>query len=297
MVVTQQRLIYTAGTLKLSTDMQQCRRIIAYSDVLRRPPSARYANERSNPTKRFYGYVSLWMGDYVYKVLPLEYDSQIIFFWDNLEMQVYETVLCTAYNTSQNVQALGSAMSPPAPLVLLPSPVFTFPGCPYLWLKFKLESLCRIQVTCIGEELERCADFSPTITVPSIPDATPPYPDNRPLDEDPPRSAPEEGEMPGDTAPATSEDPDASIPAPIPECTEVSVVVSYTLQGGITGSQTVQVYAPVDGVRVSPTDANDLQLLCRRSISLTCSPTPVWVNINRAVIPFTGATIVSVTPI
>lgn len=297
MVVTQQRLIYTAGTLKLSTDMQQCRRIIAYSDVLRRPPSARYANERSNPTKRFYGYISLWMGDYVHKVFPLEYDSQIVFSWDNLELQVYETVLCTAYNTSQNVQALGSVMTPPAPLVLLPSPVFTFPGCPYLWLKFKLEPLCRIQVTCIGEELERCADFSPTITTPSIPDTVPPYPEDRPLEEDPPRSAPEVGEAPGDTAPATSADPDSSIPAPIPECTAVAVVISYTVQGFGNGSQTVNVYAPVDAVRPDPADAQNLELLCRGGANGSCSPTPVWVRINRAVAPFTSASIVSVTPL
>lgn len=293
MVVTQQRLIYTAGTLKLNADMVQCRRIIAYADMLRRPPSARYANERSNPIKRFYGYVSIWMGDYVYKIFPLEYDSQIVFFWDNLQLQVYEAVLCTALNTSQNVQALGAAMTPPAPIVLLTSPVFSFPGCPYLWLKFKLENLCRIQVTCIGEEVERCDGIAPTITVPSIPDTVPPYPDDRPLDEDPARSSPEDGEKAGDTAVASDTDPDSSLTPPIADCTAVRVVVNW--QGG--GSQEVDVYAPVSGVRPDPADAQNLQLQCRGGAGGECSATPVWIRINRSVYPFVNPTIASVTPI
>lgn len=296
MVITQQRLIYTSGTLKFSTDMVQCRRIIAYSDILRRPPSARYQNERSNPPKRFYGYVSVWMGDYVYKTFPLEYDSQIVFFWDNLNLQVYETVLCTALNTSQNVQALGAAMTPPAPIILLPSPVFSFPGCPYTWLKFKLENLCRIQVTCIGEELERCDGIAPTITVPSIPDTTPLYPENRPLEGDPARSLPEEGEQPGDTAVATSTDPDASIPPPVADCTPVRVVVNYTLNG-LPGTQTINVLSPVSGVRPDPADAQNLELLCKGDVNGACLPSPAWIRINRGVYPFVNPSIASVVPL
>lgn len=297
MVVTQQRLIYTAGTLKLNADMTRCRRIVAYADILRRPPSARYANERTNPIKRFYGYVSLWIGDYVSQVFPLEYDSQVVLLWDNPSLQLYTTILCAAKNTNETIQTLGLAMSPPAPIVLTPSSLFTFPGCPYLWLKFKLEPLTRIEVTCLGEELESCPGIAPVITRPDLPDTIPLYPGDRPLSEDPPRSAPEPGEQPGDTAPATAEDPDASLPAPIPECTPVSVVVSYTYSSGGGGSQTVQVYAPVDGVRPDPSDAQNLQLLCRRNTSTTCSPSPVWININRSVFPFASATIVSVTPL
>lgn len=296
MTVIQQRLIYTAGTLKLNADMIKCRRIIAYADILRRPPSARYANERSNPTKRFYGYVSLWIGEYVQSIFPLEYDSQNVFFWDNLSLQLYEAILCTAYNTSQNIQALGAAMTPPAPLIILPSPVFSFPGCPYLWLKFKLEPQTRIQVTCIGEELEKCADFDPEVPPPPPPPPPPTFPPDRPLEEDPPRSDPEEGEQPGDTAPPTADDPDSSY-SPFPNCTPVNVVISYVLQGIGPGGQTIQVFAPVQAVRPDPADPQNLELLCRGRINRACQDATSWVRIDRAVVPFVDPVIESVEPI
>jgi len=210
MTIEKERLIYTAGTFKIDDDLARCRRIIVRASVLRFPFSAVYRNERSNPAKYFLGYCSLFIGDYVERIFPLEFENQIVFLWDNLASQVYARMLCEFINSNSNLVALRVSIPLEGALVPLPADPGTFPGCPYNFIKFKLEAGARILVTGIGEELETCegGDFGTT-----LPDLNPPpgqYPPDQARDEDPPRSLPEEGELPGDTAPVTPDDPESS---------------------------------------------------------------------------------------
>lgn len=214
MTVEKERLIYTAGTFKIDDSLARCRRIIIRSSVLRFPYSALYRNERSNPSKYFLGYCSVFIGDYVERIFPLEFENQIVFLWDNLSSQLYARMLCEFINSNSNLVALRVSIPLAGTLVPLPANPGTFPGCPYNFIKFKLEPGARIQVNAVGEELETCegADFETT-----VPDLAPPpglYPGDQARDEDPARSPAEEGEKPGDTAPATIDDPDASLTVP-----------------------------------------------------------------------------------
>jgi hypothetical protein len=211
MTMEKERLVYTAGTFKIDDTLARCRRVVIRTSVLRLPFSAVYRNERSNPPKYFLGYASLFIGDYAYNIFPLEFEQQIVFLWDNLASQIYARMLCEFINSNSNLVALRNSIPLPGTLVPLPADPGTFPGCPYTFIKFKLEPGARILVTGVGEELETCegGDFETT-----VPDLTPPpdpFPPEQARDEDPARSLPEEGEKPGDTAPATVEDPDSSL--------------------------------------------------------------------------------------
>jgi len=208
-MTTLTRLVYTAGTLKLTDAARQSRRLIVRTDVLRRPPSARYQNERSNPSKWFFGYVSLWIGQYVQAVFPLEYEAQIVFLWDNLHLQNNHALYCISANSNNNLAILGAAMTPPALVQPVQPEVPSFPGCPTEWIKFKLEPLTRIQVTAVWEPAFACPNITIPVTLPVGDDDVPPYPQDRPLAQDPARSPAESGELPGDTAPSSITDPDA----------------------------------------------------------------------------------------
>lgn len=217
MTIGKERLVYTAGTFKIDDTLARARRIIIRTSVLRLPFSAVYRNERSNPAKYFLGYVSVFIGDYVLNIFPLEFEQQIVLLWDNLASQIYARMLCEFINSNSNLVALRVSIPLAGALVPLPADPGTFPGCPYTFIKFKLEPGARILVTGVGEELETCegADFS--TTVPTLDSPPLPFPADQARDEDPARSLPEEGENPGDTAPATVEDPDISLT--VPPCT------------------------------------------------------------------------------
>jgi hypothetical protein len=209
MTVTKERLIYTAGTFKITDELANCRRLVVRSSMLRRPNSARYWNERSNPIKYFFGYVSIFINDYVYTTIPLEFEQQIVLFWDNPEKQLYARLLCEAANNTSNLVSLRTSIPLAGVLLPLPGEPGSFSGCPYTNLKFKLEFGARILVTGVGDETEVC-DAAPFDTIlPNLAPPPSPYPDDQARDEDPPRSVPEEGELPGDTAPVTPQDPES----------------------------------------------------------------------------------------
>jgi len=223
MVVNKTRLIYTAGTFAITDELAVCRRLILAVSVLREPPTQLYQNERSNPAKGFLGYASFFVNDYCEKIIPLEFDPQAIILWDNPGIQNFYTTVCTGALVIDAIVALGAAMTPPALLLATTPTPPPFQGCPYTILKFKLLSGTRIQVDAIGEEAIACDGVVPQVTVPDF--GAPPmkYPGDRAREDDPPRSSPEAGELPGDTAPVTASDPDASLSRP--PCT---MVISYT---------------------------------------------------------------------
>lgn len=233
--IIETRLIYTQGLYKLSDAMRSCRQITIVSDLLRFPSFTVYANEKSNPSYYFLGYYTLWTGDYVQKRLPLEFTEQTLLLYDNSVLQLSNLLLAAATNINSVVQGLGAAMTPPAVVILYPLPDVTAEGCPYTDLKFKMPLGTRIQVTAIGipvEEYEGSQGVAPSLHQPS--DTVPRYPLDRDPSQDPPRSDPYPDEVPGDTAPATSEDPDSGLetpPPPLPICYKV-------LTGNATSSNT-----------------------------------------------------------
>lgn len=208
-MVVKERLVYSAGTFKIDDTLARCRRVIVRTSVLRLPFSAVYRNERSNPPKYFLGYCSLFIGDYVERIFPLEFENQIVFLWDNLFSQIYGRMLCEFINVNSNLVAHRVSIPLAGSLVPLPADPGTFPGCPYNFIKFKLEPGARILVTGIGEELETCEGGDFSTTLPDLETPPDPFPPDQARDEDPPRSPPEEGELPGDTAPVTPEDPES----------------------------------------------------------------------------------------
>jgi len=209
MTILKERLIYTAGTFKIDDDLARCRRLIVRASVLRLPFSAFYRNERSNPPKYFLGYVSLFIGNYVHSIFPLEFEQQIVFLWDNLASQIYGRMLCEFINSNSNLVALRVSIPLAGALVPLPADPGTFPGCPYNFIKFKLEPGARILVTGVGEELETCEGGDFETKVPDLEPPPSPFPPDQARDEDPPRSQPEEGELPGDTALPSVDDPES----------------------------------------------------------------------------------------
>lgn len=284
MTITYERLIYTAGTLKLTDELRTCRRILIYTDLLRKPPSAIYQNERMNPPKQFLGYVSLMIDDYVVKVFPLEYDQQIVLEWDNREYQVYKTLVCTGALIIDAIVALGSVMTPPAILIpTTPTPP-SFPGCPYVWLKFKLEPLTRIKVTAFGEETIGCDGATFQTTVPDLPLPPTPYPPTQPLEDDPARSEPYPDENPGDTKLADENDPDAGLPEPeFPQginCVPYLVTVTATRVTGGTQTSSSPVFGEITNIYLGSGNTA-LAIDCRGlylGTSSICSPTIVTVD-------------------
>lgn len=214
MTVTKERLIYTAGTFKITDELANCRRLVIRSSMLRKPNSARYWNERSNPIKYFFGYVSIFINDYVYTTIPLEFEQQIILLWDNPEKQLYARMLCEFSNNTSNLVSLRTSIPLAGALLPLPGEPGTFSGCPFTNLKFKLEFGTRILVTGVGDETEVCDDAPFDTILPNLDPPPAPYPEDQARDEDPPRSEPEEGELEGDTAPSTPEDPELDTTTP-----------------------------------------------------------------------------------
>lgn len=283
MAVTYERLIYTAGTIKLTDELRECRRILIYTDLLRKPPSAIYQNERMNPPKQFLGYVSLMIDDYVVKVTPLEYDSQIVLEWDNLQYQLYKTLICTGALIIDGLVALGAAMTPPAILLpVTPTPP-SFPGCPYVWLKFKLEPLTRIKVTAFGDETIGCDDATFTTSLPDLPPPPPKYPPTQPLEDDPPRSEPYPDENPGDTKPADADDPDAGLAPPeFPigaQCATLLVTVqAQVVAGGTIQNNSITIFGKVEYVGLDPSNPNQIVVTCYGDAlapGAFCRPSPI----------------------
>ncbi len=208
-MVEKTRLIYTAGTFQVTDELAQCKRLLITASVLRKPPTQEYQNERSNPPKGFLGYVGIFTNSYCLKILPLEFDPQLILFWDNPAIQLYYSLLCTGANIVDTIVALGASMTPPAILIPTTPEPEPFQGCPFTILKFKLLFGTRIEVRAVGEEVVSCAGIDVEATIPDLDPPPAPYPPEQPRDEDPPRSPPEPDELPGDTAPVTPEDPES----------------------------------------------------------------------------------------
>lgn len=222
--IIETRLIYTAGTYKFSDAMRNCRRILILVDLLRKPPFQIYANEKSNPPVYFLGYWTLWIGDYVYDKRPLEFTEQCIIHYANPELQMLNNLLAVGTQLSTIMQRLGAAMSPPAPITLFPSANPEFEGCPYTWIKFKMPEGTRIQLTAVGTPLQVFAGAQATPSASDPTDSVPAYPDTPGRSSDPPRSLPNPGEKPGDTAPVTSSDPEAA--------SSGSWLLTFTTQSG-----------------------------------------------------------------
>jgi len=245
-MLTKERLIYTAGTFKIDEDLANARRLVIRSSVLRLPPTTNYQNERSNPPKYFLGYCTVFINDYVYQIFPIEFQQQIILLWDNPSYQVQARLICEAANINGNIVRLGSAMTPPALVIPIPGVPGTFSGCPYTNLKFKLVFGTRLLISASGEPMEFCEDVDLPSTVPNLDPPPAPYPPDQARDEDPPRSAPEDGELPGDTAPATIDDPEAS------GAIAGSWLLTWTQSNGSTASGTYAGFSTDTFALVSP---------------------------------------------
>lgn len=197
--------------------------------MLRKPPYQVYASDKSNPPYYFFGYFTVWTGQYVEYRKALEFTEQVVLQYYNNERQNAEMILGAATRIVENMVTLGGAMTPPALLVSVAEDDVEYEICPYTEIKFKLVFGTRIQATLIGFPLIQ-ATGQKTVSDTSYPlDSVPPYPIDRPRIEDPPRSPPYEDEVPGDTAPATPEDPDSSLtsgggedPPPSPDCYKVT---------------------------------------------------------------------------
>lgn len=211
MTLNKSRLIYTAGTFKITDDLARCRRLLVSMSVLRLPFSAKYVNERSNPRKYFLGYMTVFINEYVHHVVPLEYEQQCVLLWENPAIQLYTTILCASKLASDNLVVHRASIPLSGALLPLLYDVAPFPGCSFTNLKFKLEFGCRISVVAVGEEIIECVGISPQATVPNLDLPPTRYPTDRPRSEDPERSDPEPGEGAGDTAIASLTDPDLGL--------------------------------------------------------------------------------------
>lgn len=221
MDVLKSRLIYTAGTFSITPELAACRRLIITSSVLRFPPTVVYSNERSNPPKYFLGYAGLFINDYCEKIVPLEFDPQAVLVYDNLAIQLYYTTICAGALITDNLVKLGTVLTPPALLIPLTGEAAPFPGCVYTSIKMKLLFGTRLEVNGIGDSVISCDGVPVNALVPDLSPPDPKYPSDRAREDDPARSNPEPGELPGDTAPATPQDPDLSLQPSTPCVTVV----------------------------------------------------------------------------
>lgn len=216
--ITETRLIYTSGVYVLSDAMRACRLITIYSDLLRFPKFTVYANEKSNPPYYFLGYYTVWQGDYVESRRALEFTEQAVFSYDNPVLQLSNLVVASATNVTNVIQAFAAQSTPPVAIVFIEQPPFSVEGCPYTRLKFKMPEGTRIQITAVGiplEAYEGSQSASPVIR--DVTDDVPRYPLDRDRSEDPARSPGYTDDLPGDTAIATSDDPDLGyVPPPSP---------------------------------------------------------------------------------
>lgn len=213
MDVVKTRLIYTAGTFSLTEQLASCRRLIIKSSVLRFPPTVVYSSEKSNPPKYFLGYAALFVNDYCEKLIPLEFDPQAVLIYDNLPLQLYYTILCTGALQVDNLVRLGSVLTPPAVLIPITNAPSPFPGCVYTSLKFKLLFGTRLQIDAVGDPTIACDGVTVNVSLPNLSAPPAKYPGDRARSDDPARSEPEPGELPGDTSAASLEDPDVSLSA------------------------------------------------------------------------------------
>lgn len=250
--VTKSRLIYTAGTFSIESSLAACRRFIITASVLRLPSTPVYNNERSNPPKYFLGYIGFFINSYCEKIEPLEFNPQAVLVYDNLSLQLFYSLLCTGALITDNIVKLGSVMEPPAILIPIPSPAPDFPGCKYTSLKFKLVAGTRIQVSAVGDPVVSCNGIPVNAITPGLNPPPPPYPSNRARADDPARSQPEPGELPGDTAPASLSDPDSGLSVP------GTWTLTWTQSNSSTGSGTFPGVSTDTWALVSPSAACSL---------------------------------------
>lgn len=198
------------------------------TDILRKPKSHVYASEKSNPVTYFFGYASFFIGDYCTHKVAIEFTEQVILQVDNLYLALFALEGCDTALMTNNLVSHRISIPLAGGLIPVDNPVPTFPGITFSKIKFLLPDGCRIKVTAVGEELNLCEDFKPPITLPVLPDLTEPYPKNRDRSLDPARSTGYIDDFPGDTAIATSEDPDLGYDAR--RCFKVTGTSATTFQ-------------------------------------------------------------------
>lgn len=176
--------------MKLTQNERSGKVLRLYTEVIQLPLSE-YVNTKSNPPFGFYGYVTLWAKEFVYKKIPIEFQQQLVLYEERYSAQLGEQVVCNAMELLKGLVIISEKIPGPTNVVYLQPSLIEYPLWAVTDLKFTLVPGCVIKAS-FGEELNQKCAASPIVQ----PDLLPPDSIPAPPPPPPPAGTPDDQKIP-----------------------------------------------------------------------------------------------------
>lgn len=238
--VEQERVISGRGLIKLDDRFRECKRIILYADVIRRP-SSEYLNVTWNPDKGFFANAVFCLREYAGASYPMHYSQQMFTVHENDSQQLGASLVCALDNVLDSFVQYAIAQGIP----YTKNNSITshkYSAFVYDTFRFVCYGGCAISLRMVGELVEKCkpgdapSDYPP----PPPPPSREPVPPGVPVVVD----KPYEDENPGslDTVPDPIDRDPPPVELPFGEpCVLYNVRAVFVRSDGLEIDQTLQI--------------------------------------------------------
>jgi hypothetical protein len=268
--VEQERIISGRGTIRLNDDFKECKRILLYASVVRKPKSE-YNNTQWSPDKGFYANLTFIFKDYVGLQYAMNFDQQFWTVHDNNAQQLGASLVCALENILDSF--VQYAISQGIPYTKNNSiKGFAYSAFVYEAIRFRCYGGCALSLRLVGEKTEKCdendapSDYPPPPPPPTQPDVPP----GTPIDVSPPYTPNT------DDGGATIPDIDDSDQIPEPTCNQR--ILNYTIINpqfptGLTGD--IQFEGEFEGFERTEggnLNSTDLGFRASKTINNQCVP-------------------------
>lgn len=286
----EERLISGKGVLKVPVDKTKNRHSVLYLDVIREPRN-KYYNANWNPVRSRYAAMSFRRDEYIIGTATMEFERQAYDSIADISGQnliatkcMYEGILVSFVNLAA---AQGLILTSYQDLIK------DYESLNLGWEEVLLQCyadtaiqarLYRLQYdSCDPTKDKQKKPPPPPPPLPKVPPGTSIGDISRPYDDD------NDG---GNTVPY----PDDDTPPPPPEDCTILIVNAIVVGEFGTINQPYRVYAPFEGIRVSPTNPGGVQIKAANAPPGVCIQPPEWRNVDNFSGAISSVSVSSVVP-
>lgn len=222
--VEQERTISGRGLVKLDDRFRECKRIILYASVIRKPKSE-YLNVAWSPDRGFFANATFGLREYAGDSFAMNYEQQMFLVHENDCQQLGSSLVCALDNILDSFVQYAVAQGIPYVKNNSITP-HKYSAFIYDTLRFVCYGGAAISLRLVGEKVEKCkegdapSDYPP----PPPPPSQAPVPPGTPIEVDPPY--PDEPPQRPDT-----------LPDPIDEYPATGACASFSLSYRLTSLQ------------------------------------------------------------
>lgn len=279
--LVQERFISGRGVLKVPSDGKKNRYTVLYLDVIRQPVN-KFANLNWNPSRGRYAQLVFLRAGYVVDTRAMEFPREAYDGVSDIAGQALIAVKCAYAGILQTFFNLGNALSLPS--ISVTNLIEEYENLRLGWDEVRVVCYAdtAIQARLYRTPYDTCnPDYDDQQEPPPPPPPVPQIPPGTPIEN---ISDPYEGEDDdGNTVPFPD---DEFPPPPIPDCTPVTVTVTYTrLLDGASSQQSFSfaALAPVDDCYIDEvvSGGSSVFVVDRSGAGNSCSETPVTRRVNR----------------